>query len=148
MSLCTTCNTRNCCCLYCLSVSSIFNLSSRTKQRCFSPRPRLRDKIIWGQWYVISDLASCGWRYLDNESKYGILSTFISFHQISNIPMAIQLGQLSVNPPGLVLEAGGTSALQAWLPAKLKSPPLQAEVWGGSRWTDLAVHLLHSTLHF
>ena len=35
---------------------------------------------------------------------------------------------------------GGTSALQAWLPAKLKSPPLQAEVWGGSRWTDLAVY--------
>ena len=59
----------------------------------------------------------------------------------------IQLGQLSVIPPGLVLEAGGdfnlagsyackvevppptsrfqvggTSALQAWLPAKLKSP--------------------------
>ena len=66
----------------------------------------------------------------------------------------IQLGQPSVNPPRLVLEVGGdfnlagscackvevpptsrfqvggTSALQAWLPAKLKSPPLQAEVWG------------------
>ena len=77
--------------------------------------------------------------------------------------ICIQLGQLSVIPPGLVLEAGGTStlqaampvklkspptsrfqvggtsALQAWLPAKLKSPPLQAQVRGGSRWADLAV---------
>ena len=68
----------------------------------------------------------------------------------------LQLGQPSVNPPRLVLEVGGdfnlagscackvevpptsgfqvgggTSALQAWLPAKLKSPPLQAQVWGG-----------------
>ena len=77
--------------------------------------------------------------------------------------MKIQLGQPSVIPPRLVLEVGGTSALQAampgelkspptWnlevggtatlqaqLPARLKSPPLQAQVWGGSRWADLAV---------
>ena len=78
----------------------------------------------------------------------------------------IQIGQPSVNPPRLVLEVGGTSALQAavpgelkspptWnlevggtstlqaqLPARLKSPPLQAQVWGGSRWADLAVSFL------
>ena len=77
--------------------------------------------------------------------------------------LRLQLGQLRVISPGLVLEAGGdfnlagsyackvevpptsrfqvggTSALQAWLPAKLKSPPLQAQVRGGSRWADLAV---------
>ena len=38
----------------------------------------------------------------------------------------IQLGQPSVNPPRLVLEVGGTSTLQAAMPVKLKSPPLQA----------------------
>ena len=79
--------------------------------------------------------------------------------------MKIQLGQLSVIPPRLVLEVGGTSTkqaampgelkspptwnlegggnstLQAQLPARLKSPPLQAQVWGGSRWADLAVSI-------
>ena len=82
----------------------------------------------------------------------------------------IQLGQPSVIPPRLVLEVGGTSALQAavpgelkspptWnlevggtstlqaqLPARLKSPPLEAQVWGGSRWADLAVS--HFFCHF
>ena len=43
----------------------------------------------------------------------------------------VQLGQPSVNPPGLVLEAGGTSTLQAAMPVKLKSPPLQGSKWGG-----------------
>ena len=38
-------------------------------------------------------------------------------------------------------EVRGTSASQAWLPAKLKSPPLQEQVWGGSRWADLAVEI-------
>ena len=42
-------------------------------------------------------------------------------------------------PPTSRFQVGGTSALQAWLPAKLKSPPLQAQVRGGSRWADLAV---------
>ena len=36
---------------------------------------------------------------------------------------SIQLGQPSVNPPGLVLEVGGTSTLQAAMPGELKSPP-------------------------
>ena len=45
------------------------------------------------------------------------------------------------SPPTWNLEVGGTSTLQAQLPARLKSPPLQAQVWGGSRWADLAVHL-------
>ena len=82
---------------------------------------------------------------------------------IRTLGLALQLGQLSVNPPGLVLEVGGTSTkqaampgelkspptwnlevggtstLQAQLPARLKSPPLQAQVRGGSRWADLAV---------
>ena len=43
----------------------------------------------------------------------------------------IQLGQPSVIPPRLVLEVGGTSTLQAAMPVKLKSPPLQASKWGG-----------------
>ena len=43
-------------------------------------------------------------------------------------------------PPTWNLEVGGTSTLQAQLPARLKSPPLQAQVWGGSRWADLAVY--------
>ena len=43
----------------------------------------------------------------------------------------LQLGQPSVNPPRLVLEVGGTSTLQAAMPVKLKSPPLQASKWGG-----------------
>ena len=43
------------------------------------------------------------------------------------------------SPPTWNLEVGGTSTLQAQLPARLKSPPLQAQVWGGSRWADLAV---------
>ena len=43
------------------------------------------------------------------------------------------------SPPTSRFQVGGTSALQAWLPAKLKSPPLQAQVRGGSRWADLAV---------
>ena len=50
------------------------------------------------------------------------------------------------SPPLQGSKWGGTSALQAWLPAKLNSPPLQAEVWGGSRWADLAVcTYLHTT---
>ena len=54
----------------------------------------------------------------------------------------LQLGQASVNPPDLCLKwGGGTSAHLAWLPAKLKSPPLQEQVWGGSRWADLAVEI-------
>ena len=44
------------------------------------------------------------------------------------------------SPPTWNLEVGGTSTLQAQLPARLKSPPLQAQVWGGSRWADLAVN--------
>ena len=68
----------------------------------------------------------------------------------------LQLGQPSVNPPRLVLEVGGdfnlagscackvevpptsgfqvgggTSALQAWLPAELKSPPTSSTSLGG-----------------
>ena len=43
----------------------------------------------------------------------------------------LQLGQPSVNPPRLVLEVGGTSTLQAAVPVKLKSPPLQGSKWGG-----------------
>ena len=43
------------------------------------------------------------------------------------------------SPPTWNLEVGGTSTLQAQLPARLKSPPLQAQVWGGSRWADLAL---------
>ena len=43
----------------------------------------------------------------------------------------LQLGQPSVNPPRLLLEVGGTSTLQAAMPVKLKSPPLQASKWGG-----------------
>ena len=39
--------------------------------------------------------------------------------------LIIQLGQPSVNPPRLVLEVVGTSTLQAAVPVKLKSPPLQ-----------------------
>ena len=46
--------------------------------------------------------------------------------------MVIHLGQPSVNPPRLVLEVGGTSTLQAAVPVKLKSPPLQASKWGGT----------------
>ena len=42
--------------------------------------------------------------------------------------------------PHLEAWSGGTSTLQAWLPARLKSPPLQAQVWGGSRWADLVVY--------
>ena len=45
---------------------------------------------------------------------------------------SIQLGQPSVNPPKLVLEVGGTSTLQAAMPVKLKSPPLQGSKWGGT----------------
>ena len=37
-------------------------------------------------------------------------------------------------PPTWNIEVGGT--FQTWLPAKLKSPPLQTQVWGGSRWPD------------
>ena len=33
-------------------------------------------------------------------------------------------------PPRLVLEVRGTSTLQAAMPVKLKSPQLQAQVWG------------------
>ena len=44
----------------------------------------------------------------------------------------IQLGQPSVNPPRLVLEVGGTSTLQAAVPVKLKSLPLQGSKWGGT----------------
>ena len=44
----------------------------------------------------------------------------------------IQLGQLSVIPPGLVLEAGGTSTLQAAMPVKLKSPPTSRFQVGGT----------------
>ena len=45
----------------------------------------------------------------------------------------IQLGQPSVNPPGLVLEGGGTSTLQAAMPGELKSPPTwKLEVGGTS----------------
>ena len=45
----------------------------------------------------------------------------------------IQLGQLSVNPPGLVLEVGGTSTKQAAMPGELKSPPTwNLEVGGTS----------------
>ena len=43
----------------------------------------------------------------------------------------IQLGQPSVNPPGLVLEVGGTSTKQAAMPGELKSPPLGTLKWGG-----------------
>ena len=51
-------------------------------------------------------------------------------------------------PPRLVLEVGGTSIFQAWLPAKLKSPPTLKHKSGGSRWPDPAVlgvakHLLN-----
>ena len=45
----------------------------------------------------------------------------------------LQLGQLSVIPPRLVLEVGGTSALQAAVPGELKSPPTwNLEVGGTS----------------
>ena len=45
----------------------------------------------------------------------------------------IQLGQLSVIPPGLVLEVGGASTLQAAMPGELKSPPTwNLEVGGTS----------------
>ena len=47
------------------------------------------------------------------------------------LDVILQLGQPSVNPPRLVLEVGGTSTLQAAMPVKLKSPPLQASKWGG-----------------
>ena len=51
---------------------------------------------------------------------------------ISRLLEHIQLGQPSVNPPRLVLEVGGTSTLQAAVPVKLKSPPLQGSKWGGT----------------
>ena len=45
----------------------------------------------------------------------------------------IQLGQPSVIPPRLVLEVGGTLALQAAVPGELKSPPTwNLEVGGTS----------------
>ena len=93
----------------------------------------------------------------------GIISREVNNCKYNCWNLHIQLGQPSVIPPRLVLEVGGTSALQAavpgelkspptwnlevgWtstlqaqLPARLKSPPLQAQVWGGSRWADLAV---------
>ena len=36
-----------------------------------------------------------------------------------------------MNLPRLVLKVGRTSTLQAGVPEKLKSPPLEAQVWGG-----------------
>ena len=47
------------------------------------------------------------------------------------------------SPPTWKLEVGGTSTLQPQLPARLKSPTLQTQVWGGSRWADLAVKVLY-----
>ena len=47
--------------------------------------------------------------------------------------LVLQLGQLSMNPPRLVLEVGGTSTLQAAMPGELKTPPTwNLEVGGTS----------------
>ena len=51
--------------------------------------------------------------------------------QVQKSKTKVQLGQPSVNPPRLVLEVRGTSTLQAAMPVKLKSPPLQGSKWGG-----------------
>ena len=58
------------------------------------------------------------------------LDFLVSRLKIIETPL-VQLGQPSVNPPRLVLEVGGTSTLQAAMPVKLKSPPLQGSKWGG-----------------
>ena len=124
-------------------------------------------QIIWLDFFVspvqirlkMNLCFTCGGQHFIQTSTNIYNDQFCNFITFSNI----QLGQPSVIPPRLVLEVGGTStlqaampvklkspplqaskwggtsALQAWLPAKLKSPLLQAQVWGGSRWADLAV---------
>ena len=74
----------------------------------------------------------------------------------------IQLGQANVNPPDLCLKRGGLQlcrqpCLESWSPptcgtlkwgdfsfpgmaaCKVEVPPLQVQVWGGSRWPHPAV---------
>ena len=49
-----------------------------------------------------------------------------------NISGCVQLGQLSVIPPGLVLEAGGDFNLAGSYACKVEvPPPLQGSKWGG-----------------
>ena len=61
----------------------------------------------------------------------GLTSVGKGSHNFDAQVRNIQLGQPSVIPPRLVLEVGGTSTLQAAMPVKLKSPPLQGSKWGG-----------------
>ena len=89
---------------------------------------------------------SLGWQRGD----FAFSASFLILNEIMPPGLVLEAGGTSTlqaampvklkSPPTSRFQVGGTSALQAWLPAKLKSPPLQAQVRGGSRWADLAVY--------
>ena len=56
-----------------------------------------------------------------------------TFHNaLQYLTTILTAGSGQREPPRLVLEVGGTSALQAWMTAKLKSPLLGTLRWGTS----------------